>query len=150
MRIARFLPLAVLVGVVAVAAQAPRPSYLDAFPAARSRSEAVALGYINTVQNAQADYRKRRGRYAGSLSALINYGSFTRRMARTDRRDYTVTFRGGSGGYSVQMIPKVFEPTRRSFYSDQGGVVRVAEDAPADADSPVLKPDSESSAASAE
>lgn len=109
---------------------------------ARSMSEAVALGYIKTVQNAQSDHKKRRGRYAGSLAALVNYGSFTRRMSRPDRRDYTVTFRGGAGGYSVQMIPKVFESTRRSFYSDQGGTVRVAEDQPATAESPILKPDS--------
>lgn len=138
-----------LLAVVAAAAQVPQRPYQPRYDGdpARSMSEAVALGYIKTVQNAQSDYRKRRGRYAASLAALVNYGSFTRRMARADRRDYTVTFRGGAGGYSVQLIPKVFESTRRSFYSDQGGVVRVAEDAPATAESPILKADSEAAAA---
>ena len=140
--IASVIALLLLAAVVsAQMSQRPYQPRHEGDPA-RSTSEAVALGYIKTVQNAQSDYKKRRGRYAGSLAALVNYGSFTRRMARTDRRDYTVTFRGGAGGYSVQLIPKVFESTRRSFYSDQGGTVRVAEDAPATADSPVLKPDS--------
>jgi hypothetical protein len=131
-----------LLTAVAAAQVAPRPYHprYEGDPA-RSMSEAVALGYIKTVQSAQSDYRKRNGRYAGSLAALVNYGSFTRRMARADRRDYTVAFRGGAGGYSVQLIPKVFEATRRSFYSDQGGTMRVAEDSPATADSPILKPD---------
>jgi hypothetical protein len=136
-----------LLAAVASAQVAPRP-YNPSSPddPARSYDEAIAIRYIKTVQNAQAEYKKRNGRYAGSLSALVNHGSFTRRMARPDRPNYTVTFRGGASAYSVQMIPKTFDTARRSFYSDQTGVLRVADDEPATAESPALKADRETAA----
>ena len=108
---------------------------------ARSNPEASALGYMRTVIDAQKVFKKRHTKYATSLPALINTGSFTRRMAKTDRGDYTVAFKAPSAQhYSIQLTPKVFDAEHRAFYVEDNGVIRVESDKPATADSPVLRP----------
>jgi hypothetical protein len=109
---------------------------------AHSRSEAAALGYMRTVVDAQHAYKKRHQKYATSLQQLVNNGSFTRRMLKADRGDYTVAFRGSGGErYSVQLTPKTFDAERRAFYVEENGVIKTEPDKPATADSPVLHPD---------
>src|SRR5947209_11732644 len=71
-------------------------AYTPKFPGdpARSDSEASALGYMRTVIRAEHLYQKKNdGKYATSLAQLVHTGSFTKRMAATDRGDYTVIFR---------------------------------------------------------
>src|SRR5207237_4580425 len=71
-----------------------QPPYQPKFPGdpARSGSEAAALGYMRTVIRAQREYKKKNAKFAPSLNALVHTGSFTRRMTKTDRGDYTVSF----------------------------------------------------------
>jgi hypothetical protein len=106
---------------------------------ARSQDETVTVGYMRTVVNAQKNYKKKYGAYATSLAALVHSGSFTKRMANTDRGPYTVHFRGKPEGYSLSLTPKQFAPDRRAFYVDETGKIRVEEGKPASADSPLLK-----------
>ncbi|HTK96354.1 MAG TPA: hypothetical protein VL382_12030 [Terriglobales bacterium] len=124
-------------------AQAPAaPGYTakSADDHARSTSEFNAIAYMKTVLANQRDYKKKFGHYATSLMALTGGGrSFTKRMARTDRGDYTVGFHGGKDSFVVTMTPKQFDPTRRGFYMSESGNVRVQEGAPATADSEPLK-----------
>src|SRR5919201_4862823 len=88
----------------------PQTDYRPKFPGdpARSDAEALALGYMRTVVDAQRQYKKKKAKYASSLQALVGSGSFTKRMLRTDRGAYTATFTGNAKGqkYSLQMIPK--------------------------------------------
>jgi type II secretory pathway pseudopilin PulG len=127
--------LAIAVVSVAVVAQTGAPATAPA----RSQDESVSLGYMHTVVNAQKNYKKKYGQYATSLEALVHSGSFTRRMANTDRGAYTVQFHGKPEAYWLVLIPKQFDPDHRAFYVDETGKIRVAEDQPASAESPVLK-----------
>ena len=108
---------------------------------ARSNAEASALGYMRTVIDAQKVFKKKHTKYATSLPALINTGSFTRRMAKTDRGDYTVTFKAPSTThYSIELTPKVFDAEHRAFYVEENGVIKTEADKPATAQSPILRP----------
>ena len=136
----RQLVMAAALAVLA-AAQAPPMPYRQKFPGdpARSEAEASALGYIRTLLYAQRMCRQKKGHYAGSLYALVGSGSFTKRMTKTDRGDYQVSFGGGKGGFSITLTPKQFDSTHRAFYTDASGVIRSEDEKPAAADSPVLK-----------
>src|SRR3954471_9251508 len=104
---------------------------------AHSNAEASALGYMRTVIDAQKVFKKRHNKYATTLPALINTGSFTRRMAKTDRGDYDVLFKSGPAQhFSLQLTPKVFDAEHRAFYLEENGVLRVETDKPATAQSP--------------
>ena len=106
---------------------------------ARSQDETVSLGYMHTVISAQKVFKKKYGHYATSLAELVHSGSFTKRMATTDRGAYRVGFRGKPTGYSLSLIPKQFDPDHRAFYADETGKIRVEEDRAATAESPLLK-----------
>jgi hypothetical protein len=107
---------------------------------AKSEAEAQALGYMRTVNRAQAQYKRKREKYAQSLMELAGHGSLTKRMARaTDRGDYTVHFRSTKDGYTLALNPKQFAPDHRAFYSEEDGKIRVEEDKAAGPDSPPLK-----------
>jgi hypothetical protein len=123
--------LAVMLGAQAV--------YAPKFPGdpAHSDAEAVALGYMRTVVNAERLYQKKHGKYATSLYGLVGSGSFTRRMVKTDRGDYSVGFHPG---FSLQMIPKVFDAQHRSFWVNEEGIIHADDSQPATHDSSVLKP----------
>src|SRR5216684_6162522 len=81
----------VLVAAMAAAQAAYQPKFKG--DPARSDSEAAALGYIRTFLRAQKIYKKKYSHYATTLLDLAKTGSFTRRMAATDRGDYTVKFK---------------------------------------------------------
>lgn len=106
---------------------------------ATSQAEARAVGYARTVFGAEREYKKKHGAYAKSLAALVGNGSFTRRMATTDRGDYTVHFSATGQGFSVGMVPKTFDAEHRAFYLNESGTVRVEADKPASPQSPPLK-----------
>ncbi len=135
--------LAVLTALAVLAAAQPQPiPYRPKFPGdpARSEAEASALGYMRTVVYAQREYRKKFGHYAGSLYALVGGArSFTKRMTKTDRGDYTVSFGGSRNGFALTLTPKKFDPAHRAFFTDASGVIRSEDEKPATADSPVLK-----------
>lgn len=108
---------------------------------AHSNAEASALGYMRTVIDAQKVFKKRHTKYATTLPMLINTGSFTRRMAKTDRGDYTVAFKGSPTRYSIELTPKVFDSEHRAFYVEENGVIKTENDKPATAASPTLRPE---------
>ncbi len=107
---------------------------------AHSEPEAQALGYMRTVLSAQRDYKKKFNHYAPTLYALAGGArSFTKRMARTDRGDYTVEFHGSKEHFSLALTPKLFDPAHRAFYVDDKGIFHAEDDKPATAESPLLK-----------
>jgi|SRR5579871_5784226 len=115
--------------------------YKPKFPGdpARSDSEAAALGYVRTVLYSERIYHKRHARYAGSLAELVGQGSFTKRMVNPNRGDYSVHYRSKPDSFVLTMEPKQVDATHRSFYADETGKIRGAEDKPATADSEVVK-----------
>ena len=117
------------------------PGYKPKFASdpAHSDAEAGTLGYIRTVLNAQKLYKRKHGSYATSLAGLVNTGSFTRRMTKTDRGDYSVSFHSHADGFSLALTPKQFDAAHRAFYSDETGVLRAETDKPATADSERLR-----------
>jgi type II secretory pathway pseudopilin PulG len=106
---------------------------------ARSDSEAAALGYMRTVLRAQREYKKKHDHYAASLAELVHTGSFTRRMANTDRGDYTVGFRSHKDGFELALTPKQLDAEHRSFYADEDGVIHADEEKAATESSPPVK-----------
>ena len=118
-------------------AQTYQPKFKD--DPARSESEANALGYMRTVIRAQRVYYKKNTKYAASLADLVHTGSFTRRMASTDRGDYAVTFRTRKDGYELLLAPKQLDAEHRSFYSTEEGVIHADEQKEADESAPTVK-----------
>ena len=116
-------------------------AYTPKFPGdpAHSNAEAAALGYVRTVLQAQRDYKKKHAGYATSLTELVHSGSFTKRMVKTDRGDYTVHFKGTKDKFTLGMIPKTFDADHRAFLADETGKIRVENEQPATAESPILK-----------
>ena len=117
------------------------PPYQPKFPGdpARSGSEAAALGYMRTVIRAQREYKKKNTKFAPSLNALVHTGSFTRRMTKTDRGDYTVSFQSKKDGFELALTPKQMDSAHRSFYADEDGVIHAEEDKAASDTSPTVK-----------
>jgi hypothetical protein len=105
---------------------------------AHSDAEAAALGYMRTVINAQKVYHKRHNAYATTLHELVGQGSFTRRMEKTDRGDYTVHFRSTGKEYSLALVPKQYDAAHRAFYVDETGEFRAEDNKPASKSSPPL------------
>ena len=108
---------------------------------ARSDSEAAALGYMRTFLRAQKLYKKKNGHYATSLMDLSKTGSFTRRMASTERGDYTVKFRShkDKDTFEITMVPKQLDAEHRSFFADEDGTIRGDDQKEADESSAVVR-----------
>jgi len=107
---------------------------------ARSDSEANALGYMRTVIRAQKQYyKKNNNKYAPTLSELVHTGSFTRRMAETNRGDYTVSFHSRKDGYELTLTPKQVDAEHRAFYANEDGVIHGDDQKAADGNSPIVK-----------
>ncbi len=108
---------------------------------ARSDSEFVALAYMRTFLRAQRIYKRKNNHYATSLMELTKTGSFTRRMASTDRENYTVKFRPHKekDTFEITMVPKQQDAEHRSFFSDEQGKIRADETKEADESSEPLK-----------
>ena len=127
---------ALLVGFAAA-----QTSYTPKFKGdpAKSDSEAAALGYMRTVLRAQKVYKKKNNKFAASLEDLVHTGSFTKRMVKTDRGDYTVRFKPNKDGFDLTMTPKQLDAEHRSFYADEDGLIHGDDQGPANEKSPVLK-----------
>jgi len=130
---------AVLVAIAAVSMAVMAQTGGQAAALARSQDETVSLGYLRTVAYAQRQYKKKYGEYATSLATLVHSGSFTKRMATTDRGTYTVEFHGKPEAYWLALVPKQFDSEHRAFYTDETGKIRVEEDKPATVASPLLQ-----------
>jgi ketol-acid reductoisomerase len=136
---------AVLVAGLVSALVAAQAMYQPKFKGdpAHSDSEAAALGYMRTLLRAQKIYKKKYGHYATTLLDLTKTGSFTRRMAATNRGDYTVVFKSHkeTDKFEIALVPKQLDAGHRSFFSDEQGTIRGDEQKEADEGSPVLKAD---------
>jgi len=110
-----------------------------AAPGEPSAAEKPAIGYLRTVFNAQRQYRKKHNGYATSLAALVGSGSFTRRMVKTDRGDYSVKFSGKTDGFTIALVPKTFDAEHRAFWINENGLIHYETDKPAGENSPVLR-----------
>ncbi len=132
------ITLALLFASLVAAAQTSYQPKFKGDPA-RSDSEAVALGYMRTLIRAEHQYQKKNGKYATTLSQLVHTGTFTRRMAQTDRGDYTVGFRPHKDGYEVTLTPKQLDAQHRSFYAEDDGVIHADEEKAATENSPAIK-----------
>jgi hypothetical protein len=141
-RIIAIASLALAVALVAFAQTTYQPKFKG--DPARSDSEANALGYLRTFLRAQRIYKKKNDHYATSLLELVHTGTFTRRMASTDRGDYTVKFtpHKEKDTFEITMIPKQEDATHRSFFSKEDGEIRASEQGEADEHSPILRADS--------
>jgi hypothetical protein len=106
---------------------------------AKSDSEAAALGYMRTVLRAQKLYKKKNDKFATSLADLVHTGSFTKRMVKPDRGDYSVGFRPNKDGFDLTMTPKQLDREHRSFYAGEDGVIHGDDQGPASEKSPVVK-----------
>src|ERR1700752_2462052 len=131
--------VALLVNAFAVAQQpASTASYTPRFPGdpAHSQSEAIALGYMHTLVTAEKLYLKKHTRYAPSLYALaqLGSGSFTKRMAKTDRGDYPVVYQPCEKKYALQLDPKSYHSQHRAVWVNENGIVHVEGDHPATED----------------
>ncbi len=127
-----------LVICLAAAAQAPYQPKFKGDPA-KSDSEAAALGYMRTVLRAQRIYQKKNNKFAASLADLVHTGSFTKRMVKPDRGDYSVGFRSHKDGFELTLTPKQLDAEHRSFYADEDGQIHADDQAPATEKSPVVK-----------
>lgn len=106
---------------------------------ARSDSESKALGYMRIVIRAEKLYNKKNGKYAKSLSELVHTGSFTQRMTKTDREDYTVSFHQHKEGFEIILTPKQLDAEHRSFYANEDGILHADEEKAADEHSPKVQ-----------
>jgi hypothetical protein len=118
--------------------QPPATSSQALLPGANSSSESAALAYMRTVMRSEFLYKHKHKEFARSLASLIGSGSFTRRMARPDRGDYTVHYAGNGQSYQLTLVPTSFDDQHRSFFADQDGKIRVDAQQPASAQSPLL------------
>ncbi len=108
---------------------------------AHSNAEAGALGYLRTVLTAQKLYKRKHEAFATSLPSLVHTGSFTQRMTKTDRGDYSVSFHAEpkGTGFSLSLTPKQYDAAHRAFFADDTGVIRVEDNKEATENSPKLK-----------
>jgi len=128
----------VLIACLAAVAQTPYQPKFKGDPA-KSDSEAAALGYMRTVIRAQKIYQKKNNKFAASLADLVHTGSFTKRMVKPDRGDYSVGFRSHKDGYELTLTPNQLDAEHRSFYADEDGQIHADDQAPATEKSPVVK-----------
>jgi hypothetical protein len=108
---------------------------------AHSSAEAGALGYLRTALTAQRLYKRKHEAFATSLPGLVHTGSFTQRMTKTDRGDYSVIFHAEpkGTGFSLSLTPKQYDAAHRAFFADDTGVIRVEDNKEATENSPKLK-----------
>jgi type IV pilus assembly protein PilA len=115
--------------------------------------EMAAIRTLQTINTVQVQYQSEFGQYASSLAQLgppagtggtdgqqaANLISSNLASGTTGGYNYTVT--QTPTGYAAVAVPKIYNNTgRRSFYTDQSGVIREnGTQEPANANSPELK-----------
>lgn len=97
--------------------------------------ETAAIRQIGTIHTAQTQYYSQFGRYANALTELGAPASGQAGPAAADlipddlakgkKTGYTFSLQGSPTGYVVTAVPDAFGNSgRRTFYSDQTGVIR--------------------------
>ncbi len=111
-------------------------------------SEMAAVRELQTINAAQVQYKSQFQRYAATLAELGPPASggpgpqaadlIPAQLSSGDKDGYIFTILATTSGYTVNANPKVFNRTgRRTFYTDQSGILRQNRSArPANANSP--------------
>jgi prepilin-type N-terminal cleavage/methylation domain-containing protein len=97
--------------------------------------ETAAISQIKSIHTAQVQYYSQFGRYATALAELGPPASGAEGMAAANllpedlakgkKTGYTFTVTGDANGYQIAAVPDAFGNTgRRTFYSDQSGVIK--------------------------
>lgn len=99
--------------------------------------EMAAVATLHTINTVQTQYMSQFGQYATSLAQLgpppsagaaegpSNAGLISGSLASGASGGYNYTVTATTGGYAVSAVPKTFGSTgRRTFYSDQTGIIR--------------------------
>ena len=99
--------------------------------------EMAAIAQIGTIQKAQVQYYSQFGQYATALTQLgpptssgaaegpQAAGLIPASLANGSSSGYNYTITQTPTGYAIVAVPKAFNSTgRRTFYSDQTGIIR--------------------------
>lgn len=97
--------------------------------------ETATIREIQTIHTAQTQYYSQFGRYATTLMELgapaggqegtAGANLIPGELAKGVHSGYKFTVTGGPNGYQIVAVPEAFGNTgRRTFFSDQSGVVR--------------------------
>jgi type IV pilus assembly protein PilA len=144
------IELLIVIGIILVILSIARPQM------GKSQMHAHEMAAIKTVQTinaVQVQYQSTFGQYASALAQLgppAGSGGtegaqaanlIPANLASGTSSGYNFTVTQTPSGYSVTAVPKAFNNTgRRSFYSDQTGVIREnGTQEPASANSPEIK-----------
>jgi type IV pilus assembly protein PilA len=144
------IELLIVIAIILIILSIALPQMSKSQIYAREMAAKANIKQINTVQ---VQYQSTYGQYATSLSQLgppATAGAaedaqasnlLPPGLASGSSNGYNYTLSGTPTGYSVIAVPKVYNNTgRRSFYSDQTGVIRESTtQEPATANSPEAK-----------
>jgi type IV pilus assembly protein PilA len=126
------MELLIVVAILLIIASIAIPKYNDA---RMSAQEMATVQTMKTIQTVQVQYYSQFGRFATSLSELGPAQGGKQSAAASDlissdlatgeKSGYRYTLTGTPSGYTLNATPVAFGSTgRRTFYTDQNGVVR--------------------------
>lgn len=126
------IELLIVIAIILVIAAIAAPKLNNA----RMHSqEMAAIRQINTIHTAQTQYMSQFGKFAENLAQLGPPADGTAGPAAADlipgdlalgqKTGYIFTMAGSKEGYTVSVVPQVYNSTgRRTFFSDQSLVIR--------------------------
>lgn len=128
------IELLVVIAIILIILVVAVPQYNKA---RMNANETGAIQALKTIYTAQIQYQSEFGDYATSLPALgpptaagaaegpQAAGLIQQGLAAGNASGYLFTITQTPTGYSVSAVPKTFNNTgRRTFYTDQSGVIR--------------------------
>ncbi|MBM3740750.1 MAG: pilin, type IV [Acidobacteria bacterium] len=126
------MELLIVVAILMILGAVAIPRINDAL---RNAKEMAAVREIHNLNQAQVQYMSQYGRFATSLTELgpptggqagpAGADFITGEMAKGLKNGYLFTVQGSQTGYTINANPQSFPTTgRRTFYSDQTGVLR--------------------------
>lgn len=104
---------------------------------AKAPDEAAAIAALKEVNRAQADFIRRTRRYPQSFDELIAEHLLSAEPTE-ELTGYRFSLAPSPDAVSYILKATPLSPGARHFFTDQTGVIRVEQDTPATAESPVL------------
>lgn len=130
--------LLIVIAVICILASIAIPSMIET---RKGANETSAIATLKDVAVAQENFHTRKpGNVYGTMDQLFNAGLLDNVVHSGHKSGYniTISLSGGGTGYTATAEPSANAGVRY-FYMDAGGVIRVADGAPADGDSPLLQ-----------
>jgi len=126
------MELLIVVAILLIIASIAIPKYNDA---RMSAQEMATVQTMKTIQTVQVQYYSQFGRFAANLTELGPAQGGKQSAAAADlvsadlatgeKAGYRYTLTGTPAGYTLTAVPIAYGTTgRRTFYTDQNGVVR--------------------------